>query len=115
MTAAILIQERTPMTVRTALWLTGDQRTELAERITGFLASVEVLPQVAVPLSEVLTELGVAQARAHVWPAAARHIRLVAGYSADMLPIRISDRERHVLSCLHDLSEDLRTAIERTP
>ena len=68
-------------------------------------------PVAAIHLEDVLTELHVAAARDAVWPATAARVRLVTGWPADVLPVRLSAAERGSLLDLPALPETVRDSL----
>ena len=68
-------------------------------------------PVAAVRLHDVLTELHVAAAREAVWPSSAARVRIVTGWGADVLPVRLSAAEVAGVLALPALPEALRTAL----
>ena len=75
-------------------WLTAEHRGQLAVTVRDALAASLVHPVAAIHLEDVLTELHVAAARDAVWPATAARVRSATGWSADVLPVRLSAAER---------------------
>lgn len=96
--------------VRIPHWLTLAQRTELSETIASVLRQTVVLPTTRHTFEEVLTELGVAQARDVVWPEKTQQVRAAAHLADDVLPIRMSHHELSVVLTL-PLSDHLRTSL----
>ena len=92
-------------------WLTADHREQLAGTVRDALAACLVHPVAAIHLEDVLTELHVAAARDAVWPASAARVRLATGWSADVLPVRLSAVELAGVLALPTLPEDLRTTL----
>jgi len=70
-----------------------------------------VHPVVAVHLAEVLTELHVAAAREIVWPAPITRVRRATGWSADVLPVRLSAVELASVLSLPGLATVARDAL----
>jgi hypothetical protein len=92
-------------------WLTGADRAELADTIAGALAADTAHPVAAIHLEDVLTELHVAAARDAVWPASAERVRLVTGWDADVLPVRLSAAELAGVLALPTLRPVLRARL----
>ena len=92
-------------------WLTGADRTELADTVTGALAAVSVHPVATIHLEDVLTELHVAAARDAVWPASAARVRLATGWDDDVLPVRLSAAELASVLALPTLRPVLRARL----
>lgn len=100
-----------PFTVRVPYWITQDDRRELAETICWLFGAVTVHPTTRTDLDAVLTELGVAEARDQVWPLKAHLVRKVQGYTDNVLPIRMSERERRAVLSIPILPDSLRSAL----
>jgi hypothetical protein len=94
-------------------WLTGADRELLAEVVRTALDDTAVHPVAAIHLADVLTELHVAAARDAVWPATAARVRRVTGWTADVLPVRLSARELASVLELPGLPALLRSALAR--
>lgn len=92
-------------------WLTAAERAQLAGVVRCALADPTLHPVAAVHLADVLTELHVATARDAVWPASAARVRRVTGWGADVLPVRLSARERDSALALPALAPALRAAL----
>jgi hypothetical protein len=95
-------------------WLSAAQRADLAAAVRETLETLAVHPVVAVRLRDVLTELHVAAAREAVWPSSAARVRIVTGWGADVLPVRLSTAEVAGVLALPGLPEALRTALGGT-
>jgi hypothetical protein len=95
-------------------WLSAAQRADLAAAVRETLDTLAVHPVVAVRLQDVLTELHVAAAREAVWPSSAARVRVVTGWGADVLPVRLSAAEVAGVLGLPGLPEALRTALGGT-
>ncbi len=91
-------------------WLSAAERAALGTAVRTAL-SCAVHPVAAFHLQDVLTELHVAAARDAVWPASAARVRSVTGWSADVLPVRLSAAERGSVLDLVALPEQLRTTL----
>lgn len=94
--------------IRTPHWLGMDDRRALAETIVDLARNTAVFPSVRRHLDAVLTELGVVEARDQVWPAKSEIVRRAHGYSADVLPIRMSSAERETVLAIPTLPAALR-------
>ena len=92
-------------------WLPGADREMLAEVVRDALDDTSVHPVAAIHLADVLTELHVAAARDAVWPSSAARVRRVTGWGADVLPVRLSNRELSSVLTLPELAPALRTAL----
>jgi hypothetical protein len=92
-------------------WLSAAQRADLAAAVRETLDTLAVHPVVAVHLHDVLTELHVAAAREAVWPSSAARVRVVTGWGADVLPVRLSAAEVAGVLALPALPEALRAAL----
>jgi hypothetical protein len=92
-------------------WLSAGQRADLAAAVRSTLDTLAVHPVVAVHLQDVLTELHVAAAREAVWPSSAARVRVVTGWAADVLPVRLSAAEVASVLALPALPDALRTAL----
>lgn len=93
--------------IRIPYWLTKDDRAILAESIVDLIHSTTVFPTMRDHLDAVLTELGVAEARDQVWPTKTNIVRRAYGYSADVLPIRMSETERQMILSIPTLPKAL--------
>lgn len=92
-------------------WLSSVERGELRTTIRRALATGDLHPVVAIHLEDVLTELHVAAARDAVWPAPAARVRLATGWSADVLPVRLSEAELSGVLALPTLPAALRARL----
>ncbi|RFU22889.1 hypothetical protein [Geodermatophilus marinus] len=108
--SALAADGRTPG-VLAPHWLGAGHRRALAEAVRAGLEDPGVHPVDAVHLADVLTELHVAAARDVVWPAPAARVRRVTGWDADVLPVRLSARERAAALALPDLAPVLRRVL----
>ncbi|NEK57848.1 hypothetical protein GCU56_08185 [Geodermatophilus sabuli] len=89
-------------------WLAETDRALLAHVVRAALEDPDLHPVAAVHLADVLTELHVAAARDAVWPASAARVRRVTGWSADVLPVRLSARELASVLALPTTPDPLR-------
>lgn len=101
-------QDIVPTQIRTPYWLGKDDRVSLSETIIDLFENTTVFPGVRTRLDAVLTELGVVEARDHVWPVKTEIVRRTHGYPADFLPIRMSDEERDAVLAIPTLPTALR-------
>ena len=92
-------------------WLAGEHRTELATAVRAALTGRAMHPVVAIHLEDVLTELHVAAARDAVWPASAARVRRATGWSADVLPVRLSAAERSSVLAVPGLPDAVRAQL----
>jgi hypothetical protein len=92
-------------------WLAGVHRTRLATAVRAALTGRLMHPVAAIHLEDVLTELHVAAARDAVWPASAARVRLATGWSADVLPVRLSAAERSSVLAVPGLPDDVRALL----
>jgi hypothetical protein len=92
-------------------WLAAADRDALADVVRAALDGEAVHPVAAIHLGDVLTELHVAAARDAVWPASAARVRLVTGWDADVLPVRLSGAELASVLALPGLPAELRDAL----
>jgi hypothetical protein len=91
-------------------WLSAAERAALGTAVRTALVS-DVHPVAAIHLQDVLTELHVAAARDAVWPMSAARVRSATGWSADVLPVRLSAAERGSVLDLPALPEALRGSL----
>lgn len=102
----------TPVTpTRLPCWLDPTDRQILAESIVELLTTTSTFPGLREAFDAVLTELGVAEARNHMWPERVQIARRAHGMDADVLPIRMSREERNAVLGLPQLPTTLRTKI----
>lgn len=92
-------------------WLAAGDRELLAATVREALAGPGVHPVAAVHLADVLVELQVATARDAVWPASAARVRMAAGWTDDVLPVRLSAAEVASLLALRTLPPGLRARL----
>ncbi len=97
--------------VLTPHWLAGGERDLLGATVREALAGAGVHPVAAVHLADVLVELHVAAARDAMWPASAARVRLAAGWTEDVLPVRLSAAEVASLLTLRSLPSRLRARL----
>ncbi len=83
-------------------WLSAADRDDLTAALESALTRPDLPAMTAERLLDVLTELHVARARDVVWPSSAARVRLVTGWDADTLPVRLSAME---LACTLSLPE----------
>ena len=88
-------------------WLSGPQRTRLADVVRAALVGSRVHPVAVLHLEDVLTELHVAAARDAVWPGPAARVRRATGWDDDVLPVRLSAAEVASLLALGALPDGL--------
>lgn len=96
-----------PPDLRTTRWLTCEARSDLAETIIDLTQRTVTLPHVSVALDNILTELGVAEARDQMWPDRAHVVRQAHGLPADALPVRFTATELELAAGLATLPEYL--------
>lgn len=89
-------------------WLSQGERALLSATVRDALAGPGVHPVAAIHLGDVLVELHVAAAREAVWPASAARVRMAAGWTEDVLPVRLSSAEVESLLTLPTLPPGLR-------
>lgn len=94
--------------IRTPHWLGRDDRRVLAETIVDLSRATTLFPSLRTNLDAVLIELGVVEARDQVWPDKSEIVRRAHGYSADVLPIRMSSEERDAVLAIPTLPRELR-------
>lgn len=112
------LKEPTMDDVRFPVWLTHAQRSRLDAVLGGFISTV-MLPAARTTIEGIRAEIGVAVARDHLWPDAARAVRAATGMPEDALPVLMSTHEKQTVLRLLDLDastadpavEALRTAI----
>ena len=92
-------------------WLSAGDRLELERAVQTALDAGPVHPVAAIHLAEVLTELQVAAAREVVWPAPAARVRRATGWSADVVPVRLSAVELASVLSLSGLAPVAREAL----
>ncbi len=97
--------------VRVPYWLAAADRGELSSVIGAVLDGAATGVADEYSLRAVLTELAIAPVRERVWPAMAEGARCAAGYSADVLPIRLCRLERGAVLALSGLSDAVLTAL----
>lgn len=93
-----------------ACWLSAPDRVALDAAVRDALRG-PVHPVAAVHLQDVLTELHVAAAREAVWPRSAARVRSATGWSADVLPVRLSTAERGSVLALSALPAAVRASL----
>ena len=93
-------------------WLSAAERAALGSAVRTALTCL-VHPVAALHLQEVLTELHVAAARDAVWPATAARVRSATGWSADVLPVRLSAAERGSVLDIPELPTAVRDCLAR--
>jgi hypothetical protein len=91
-------------------WLDAADRAALGTAVRAALGRIDH-PVAAIHLQDVLTELHVAAARDAVWPASAARVRSATGWSADVLPVRLSAAERGSVLGLPALPETVRRTL----
>ena len=96
--------------VRLPCWLNEADRDTIATAIDDAL-TLDLHPVVECYLRDVRTELRVAAARDQVWPDQADVVRKASGYTADVLPIRMSEDEMAAVLSLTNLSPAARVAL----
>jgi hypothetical protein len=92
-------------------WLSAGDRLEVERAVQTALDAGPVHPVAAIHLAEVLTELHVAAAREVVWPAPTARVRRATGWSADVVPVRLSAVELASVLSLSGLAPVAREAL----
>jgi len=92
-------------------WLSTGDRLEVQRAVRTALDAGPLHPVAAIHLAEVLTELHVAAAREVVWPAPAARVRRATGWSADVVPVRLSAVELASVLSLPGLAPVAREAL----
>lgn len=98
---------------RMVYWLTLEQRRCVRTAIDGAFASIEVHQNLRKPLSAVLIELAVVDARDAVWPRKAALVRRVNRLPQDSLPVCMSGEEVAALLTVPGLADSVRAAIAK--
>lgn len=93
--------------VRRPVWMGRESRGALAEAIVTLQRNTLLFPSLKTALEQVLTELGVAEARHQMWPERAEIVRRTQGHPVDYLPIRMSREERSAIATVPFLPADL--------
>ncbi|MBA2389200.1 MAG: hypothetical protein H0V67_02985 [Geodermatophilaceae bacterium] len=96
-------------------WLAAGERCELRLTIGAVLDGAATTGADDSFLRAVLTELALAPVRDRVWPAMTAVARCAAGYSDDVLPIRLSGAERGAVLSLTGLSGAVLSALNDGP
>ena len=92
-------------------WLSAAERAALGGAVRTALGC-PVHPVAAIHLQDVLTELHVAAAREAVWPASTARVRLATGWTADVLPVRLSAAELASVLALAELPSAIRDLLD---
>ena len=102
-----------PDDTRLPFWLNLDLRKNLEQVCKQALRSTASGTHDASHLNDILIELAVAGARDSAWPGGGTALRSAAGWSRDVLPIRMNPQETAAL-LRHTDSSDLHTVFTST-
>lgn len=94
--------------VRTPVWISRENRAMLIELLNTVIVDPRTSAADAEALDTAVGEIGVAEARDHLWPETLMNQRAVKGYPKDWIPVWFSDEERRALSAIMSMPAALK-------